>query len=252
MNVFLTPSRLIRLVTKSMIRIRLAWKILRGFEDTLIRSTVKVSFSQNGEDLIAWRALNDMGIHRPSYMDIGAHHPFYLSNTALFNQLGMRGVNIEPDPELFIHFPQSRPNDINLNIGLAEKSGILTYYQMSDASLNTFCLQEAERMESQEGITIISRLQIPVENPASVLSNHHFSPDFISMDTEGHDLLILQNWDFEKHRPAVLCVETLSFSTTGEGEKNREISDFLVTQGYKVYADTYINTLYVDRLRGKK
>jgi hypothetical protein len=34
-----------------------------------------VSFAQNGEDLIVWHALHGLGITRPRYLDIGAHHP---------------------------------------------------------------------------------------------------------------------------------------------------------------------------------
>ena len=47
---------------------------------------LKNSYSQCGEDLIVEFILNGLKIKHPTYMDIGAHHPFYLSNTALFTQ----------------------------------------------------------------------------------------------------------------------------------------------------------------------
>ena len=48
----------------------------------------KKSYSQTGEDIIIKTALADLGISKPSYLDIGAHHPYYLNNTALFYKQG--------------------------------------------------------------------------------------------------------------------------------------------------------------------
>jgi len=42
------------------------------------------SYCQSGEDLILSLAFYSLGISRPTYLDIGAHHPEYLSNSALF------------------------------------------------------------------------------------------------------------------------------------------------------------------------
>ena len=42
------------------------------------------SYSQCGEDLLVDYIFKLRGIERPSYLDIGAHDPYYLSNTALF------------------------------------------------------------------------------------------------------------------------------------------------------------------------
>ena len=42
-----------------------------------------------------------------------------------------------------------------------------------------------------------------------------------------------------------MCIETISFSTTGNGVKNTALIDFVKAQGYMVYADTYINTIFV-------
>ena len=41
-------------------------------------------------------------------------------------------------------------------------------------------------------------------------------------------------------------METIVFSSTGKGEKRSEIDDLLLGRGYIRFADTYINTIYVD------
>lgn len=81
------------------------------------------------------------------------------------------------------------------------------------------------------------------------LAENHFlktnKPNFVSLDVEGMDLSILKSWDFEEFRPAVLCVETLTYSKNNDERKISEIIDFLKAKRYKVYADTYINTIFV-------
>ena len=246
MGVFL--SRLGRIFAKAKLRLAVARRVLFKFEDTISRSQFKLSFAQSGEDLIVWFLFDQMDIRRPTYLDIGAHHPELLSNTALFYLLGSRGINIEPNPSLFLEFAKRRPKDVNLNLGLAETPGSMTFYRMHDPSLSTFSQVEAERIQFEEGIKIKDTLKIQVENINSILESYNFCPDFVSIDTEGMDLVILKSLDFRKCRPLVICVETVSFSTTrGQGKKNAEILQFLALQGYGVYSDTYINTIFVDK-----
>lgn len=222
---------------------------MRHFEDIVPRSTIRVSFSQGGEDLLAWGMLDGLGLRRPRYLDIGAHDPARLSNTALFYALGGSGINIEADPVSFQNFPRARPRDINLNVGIGPVGGELPFFQMSDSTLNTFDEAEARRMVREEGVTILCQTTVPVRPINDVLAEHNFVPDFFNLDTEGLDLPILQSYDFERRRPAVICVETITFSAHGTGEKRPAIAALLVAHGYRPFADTYVNTLFVDQRR---
>lgn len=57
-----------------------------------------------------------MGIKKPSYIDIGAHHPYEISNTAIFYMNGCRGVNVEANPNLIDEFYKERPDDIKQGV----------------------------------------------------------------------------------------------------------------------------------------
>jgi FkbM family methyltransferase len=210
----------------------------------------KISFSQCGEDLIVDFIFSSMGLTNITYMDIGAHHPFYLSNTALFYKRGNRGINIEPDPSLFSKFLSSRKDDINLNIGVATEASILDFYVMSSQAMNTFSLKDAESLVSDNKFFIKEIKKIMVSPIEDILRDHwpeQNFPDFLSLDVEGLDEEILHSIDFEKHKPIVICIETISFSNTGRGKKNDGIIDFLEDKGYMLYADTYINSIFVLR-----
>ena len=211
----------------------------------------KISFSQCGEDLIVKHIFNSLKIQKPSYIDIGAHDPFKLSNTALFYFHGSRGINIEPDPSLFSSFLQFRKEDINLNIGIGKKPGTYNLYLMSHSAHNTFSKKEAQRLVSQENFNIISVKKIKVKTIGAIIKKYHKNifPDFLSLDAEGVDEIIIKSIDFTKNYPLVICLETISYSNKGKGKKNRSIIRYLQQKGYIAYADTNINTIFVKKNR---
>jgi FkbM family methyltransferase len=206
------------------------------------------SYSQSGEDLIVSFIFNAIGVSMPSYIDIGAHHPYRFSNTAIFYERGCTGINIEPDPELFKEFKKERSRDINLNIGVGDTEGNLNFYKLSTSALNTFVKEEAERLCDKFGYSIKEVLNIPVRNLDSVLNefNKGVFPDFLTIDVEGGDELILKGIS-DKNGPTVICAETISFEEDGSGVKNTELISLLESKGYMLYADTYINSIFVKR-----
>jgi len=226
--------------------------ILHRLADKLSRRAVaegRKSFSQCGEDLIVRYIFDSLRIAAPSYLDIGAHHPHYLNNTYLFYAAGGRGVNIEPDPELFAGFAAKRPRDLNLNIGVGAVEDRLQFFVMSVRTLNTFSSDEAHQLEQGGKVRIERVLKIPVRSVNAVLAEHfgEAAPDFVSIDVEGLDLEILRSWDFARWRPKVFCVETITYSDQRTGIKIPEIAELLHDRGYFSFADTYVNTIFADR-----
>ncbi len=224
------------------------YKLLKQFfPDYLFR---KISYSQCGEDLITKVIFdNVLKIRQPSYLDIGAFHPFRFSNTYLFYKFGSRGINVEPNPDSLNIFKKYRPRDINLNIGIGTKSGVLEYHKMESNELNTFSFSEAQRMKSMEGIPIIDTLQIDVKTIEEVLKESGFErfPDFLSIDIEGNDLDILRTIDYRKSSPKVICVETIQFSKNSNARKKLDIITFLEGEDYYHYSDTMINSIFVKK-----
>lgn len=207
------------------------------------------SYSQCGEDLIVRFVFDSLRIPAPSYLDIGAHHPYRLNNTYIFYAAGSRGVNIEPDPALLAGFTETRPRDANLNIGIGEHEGVLKFFVMSVNTLNTFSAEEAQALEQGGKVRIEQIREVQVRTVNSVLAEQFLqdAPDFVSIDVEGGDLQILRSFDFSRWRPKVFCVETITYSDRRDGRKIPEIAALLQDQGYFAFADTYVNTIFVDR-----
>lgn len=207
----------------------------------------KETYSQTGEDLIIDYIFCARGFDKPTYIDIGAHHPWHINNTALFYKKGCRGINIEPDPTLIKAFYKSRVKDINLNIGISDKNTYLDLYIFNVPTLNTFSEKEAFIIEEKHKIKIKNKIKVKTYALQTLLKEFYNSksPDFYTIDTEGFDFAIIKQINFIDEPPKVICVETISYSTMGDGKKNTQLIDFLLNNGYMIYADTYINTIFV-------
>lgn len=207
------------------------------------------SYSQSGEDLIVQFIFDAIGIKRPSYIDIGAHHPFYLNNTAIFYELGSHGVNVEPDPALFLSFERHRKRDINLNCGVSGVAQTRDFYVMSVPTTNTFSKQEADRLVAESNLSIVKTIPVELKPVPTIIAEYcnNVFPDFLNLDIEGLDEEVIASIDFKSSIPTVICLETISYSETGRGEKNEKVISLLKERGYMVYADTFINTIFVLR-----
>ena len=213
----------------------------------------KISYSQSGEDLVADFILTNLRINNPNYLDIGAHHPTYLSNTYLFYKKGSVGVCIEPDPELYAKIKKKRKNDLCINAGVGiNLASEADFYIMSTRTLNTFSKTEAERCQSYGRQTIEKVVKIPLITISSILDNFTDKRlNFVSLDVEGLDYDIIKAFDFDKQRPEVICIETITYTEDNSEEKEYQIIEYMLEQNYMVYADTYINTIFVDKQKWK-
>ena len=221
---------------------------------TLFPQKGKMSFSQTGEDLLVDFLIKILKIPKFTYLDIGAHHPVFLNNTYLFYTQGFRGVCVEPDPVLFEIFKKNRKGDQVLNFGVGSASQKeADFYLLSTASLNTFSKKDADRYVSHGKQKIEKILKIPFIGINDLIKEYFQAcPTFISLDVEGLDFDILRSFDFQKHRPTIFCLETLTYTEDHSERKLVEIIEYMHKNNYMTWADTYINTIFVDTEKWNK
>lgn len=231
--------------------IKTAQKVVARLRNVFTRNYQK-SYAQSGEDLILVYLFRWLGITKPTYLDIGAHHPTWLSNTYLLYKAGGTGVCVEPDPDCCVVIRKHRKRDICLNIGVgAGRAKSLKLYVMTARTLNTFSQEEAERCQNTKnyGDQRIERVvDVPVRSINELIREHFLDGvNLVSLDVEGLDFDILREFDFAACQPEVFCVETLRFQADGSLKKNDDLVRFMQKQGYAVYADTYMNTIFVSQ-----
>jgi len=190
-----------------------------------------------------------------TYLDLGANHPICLSNTCKLSYRGGVGVLVEPNIELCKVIKKFRKKDICLNagVGISETETMKDYYVMSSDVLNTFSKEEAEKVASYGTVSIRKVMPVPLFTLNQILSKYfpNQAPTVVSLDIEGLELEILQSADLETYRPMIFCIETLEYNEKEPGKKNETLIAYMQSKGYFVYADTYINTIFVDAMRFK-
>ena len=211
---------------------------------------VKESFSQTGEDLIVRFILEyQLGITDIYYLDIGAYQPYFLSNTALFNEIGYSGVCIEPNPELCGDLENHRPNCQVVNVGVGSVSSESDFYVLQPGTLSTFSEIDARKYELIPNVKIKEKIRIPILTVNQIIKEKcNQTPNFVSIDVEGLDLEIVKSFDFGKYRPAVFCIETLEYTSNKDPKKSDQLIEYMLSKNYFIYADTFINTIFVDKV----
>jgi FkbM family methyltransferase len=207
----------------------------------------KYSYSQLGEDLILDFFLKEKT--SGFYIDVGAYHPINLSNTYKFYKRGWSGVNIEPNYTKFNLFEKQRTRDINLNIGIGSDKEKAQFFVFDADTLSTFSKESAEGYE-KIGHKILEVRNIDLVPLKTVIDKYSKGReiDFLSIDTEGYELEVLNTNDWGLFRPKLIILETVEYSKNILGKKLNDIHDvFMDSIGYMKVADTYINTIYIDK-----
>jgi FkbM family methyltransferase len=214
----------------------------------------QAAYSQFGEDLIIFHLFRTLSIQRPNYLDIGANHPKFISNTYFLYQRGSRGVLVEPNPRLSRRLRRIRPRDTVLEVGIGQvaqtHADFYVFPKYADG-LSTFSKEDADHwqtvgMQGQGRIAVEKVIRVPLVPVNEVISANFGGrgPNLLSLDIEGMDLQILHTLDFGRFAPDVLCVETLAYDAQQRGYKRTDIPEFVRAQGYVVYADTWVNTIF--------
>lgn len=195
-----------------------------------------VTYAQHGEDIVLLNIFRQLAIPCPCYLDIGAHHPFHISNTALFHELGSRGVNVEANPNLIEAFLDLRPGDITLNVAVGIAAGETDFYFIDDYSgRNTCDLATAQDfVANNPSFAIQKQARIPVTTVANIYRDH-FAPrdiDLLSVDVEGMDREILESTFASGIYPKVIVSEIVSGADHNQANGIRSV---LESSGYFVY-----------------
>lgn len=200
-----------------------------------------VSYSQNAEDVLLWRALGHVA--DGFYIDVGASDPVEHSVTKAFYERGWRGISIEPLPSFQEQFQQQRPRDINLAIAAGAENGELTLYDVPDVRGWASPDQSVAEMHRAEGHGI-AELKVPVRTLSSVCEEHvRGEIHFLKIDVEGFEADVLRGMDFARWRPWVLVIEA---TLPNSRETNHDSWEHMVTgQRYRFAWFDGLNRWYV-------
>ncbi|GHV16440.1 hypothetical protein AGMMS49938_16440 [Fibrobacterales bacterium] len=188
----------------------------------------KIRFSaQCAQDIIAY--LFFKGKNRGFYIEIGANDGYTGSTTFWAEQLGWNGICVEPERKIFKELKMNRLCN-------------LYNFAISDENRNGVEFINFPKRTSRSGISeTMSKKQIDEARSYSYMSTITVDTltfndmmkdfpdirhvDFLSIDTEGHEMNVIQSIDFDKYSFGLISIET--------GESS-DVSKFVEKQGYKI------------------
>lgn len=188
-------------------------RVLRRIKDEVFNGYARISYSQEGEDLILWRLID--GRATGTYVDVGACHPSRFSNTRLLYEAGWRGVNIDANPDFKELFNRARPGDKNIVCGVGETEEILPFFQFDDPAVNTFDAELARFRWESQGFRQTNIVQMPIRRLSAILNEvvpMQRGIDVLTIDVEGRDMEVLRSNDWNNFRPQIVLVEDLAIA----------------------------------------
>lgn len=162
-----------------------------------------ISYAQNFEDVMLWRALGH--IEHGFYIDLGAWSPVHDSVTAAFYEAGWSGINVEPNPQLHAELAAARPRDINLACAVTNQQGQTELWLGDNSGLG--CVQESDQAKT---LAPTQRLSVVCSTLNAIVAEHVPSTQsihFLKIDIEGMEAAVINSTDWQACRPWVVVVE---------------------------------------------
>jgi FkbM family methyltransferase len=202
-----------------------------------------VSYAQNCEDVVLWRALGSVSGGR--YVEVGANHPRDDSVTRAFYDRGWSGITIEPVPYFADLQRAERPRDHLVQAAISNSGpGEITLHVIAGTGLSTIVDAVSER-HAGAGIEHID-LVVPTMRLDDVLAESGWTGQeihFMLIDVEGAERDVLESVDLSRWRPWVLVVE--STAPTSTVTTHSEWEPELLARGYEYCLFDGISRFYV-------
>jgi FkbM family methyltransferase len=190
------------------------------------------SKSQLGQDVLA---LSVNGVHdKGFFVEFGATDGLSLSNTFLLEEkFGWHGILCEPAKVWHSDLKRNRSCSIDTRCVSSHSDLHLDFSEAPDAKYSTISAfrDQDSHVESREEASVY---QVRTVSLRDLLLTHNAPAkvNFLSIDTEGSEYLILEDFDFTEYKFDLICVEHNHTSNQAS------IYQLLTANGYKrIYSE---------------
>jgi FkbM family methyltransferase len=179
----------------------------------ILSGAIRFHSSQYGEDILLHKRFRKSN-KEYFYIDVGAHHPYHISNTAYLWSLGWNGVNVDASSAVIDEFEKSRPKDLNLFAGVVSEeafstSTTITFYSNKDIDNCATC---DFQLAGERGL--INSVDVPCLTLKKIVEKAHMRYSgcfgFLNIDIEGLDDQIIQDIDDWPQKPLIIMIEIYS------------------------------------------
>jgi len=186
------------------------------------------------------------------FVDIGAHDGVSFSNSKFFEELGWKGVCIEPNPQTFNELENNRNSSTQCimkaisnkkstenftsiqNVDNKNKDGI----NMLSGLTDKFDIKAKENINKLKNDPNYKVSEIKLETDLFSNLNPHKEIDYLSVDTEGNELEILKSINFDEYNIKTMTIENNTYNSN-------LILDYLTSKNYTYVARLRCDEMYV-------
>lgn len=222
--------------------------IIYSLVDIILDNNVRVPEinGKNCEDLLLICLIGQLHLEEVYYLEVGVCHPIMRNNTyLLYEQFSSqskksKGVLVEANPICWPLIEEYRPADKLVKAGIATSNESALNFYMFPHLLGHSTFSKKIADEKKAAGYEYEVLKIPVKSINDVISeNFDRSPDVLALDAEGMDFEILQCWDYKNFQFKIIVSEAM-------GEFDKSIDQVLQARGYKKYAQTVENIIWIN------
>jgi len=178
------------------------------------------------------------------FVDIGAHDGISLSNTKFLEEIGWDGVCIEPHPNVFKKLIENRKcNCVNCAVWNEDTTvnflSLSGYTEMLSGIYESYDSRHYQRIKNELSIYggQSELIKIDAKKFETIIDRKNI--DFLSIDTEGSELQILDQINFEEFNIQAICIENNFFE--------KKFTDFMNSKGYEFHNSVFIDFIYVKK-----
>ena len=180
---------------------------MQFLKETYYKKYSKRSYSFNSVDLIIDYLLKY--IKNGIYVDVGCNHPIKYNNTYILHKRGWSGINIDLDESAIKLFKKYRKNDYNIVALVSNDEEIKKTYIYHDRSAINTVEKDLVDVRENKPKKIIEKKSITLNK---IIENSPFNNkkiNLLTIDVEGHEFSVLENFEFSKYKIDVVVIELL-------------------------------------------
>ncbi|HEY9111275.1 MAG TPA: FkbM family methyltransferase [Rhodanobacteraceae bacterium] len=170
-----------------------------------------VTYAQNSEDVLLWRALKH--VEKGFYIDVGAQDPINDSVTKAFYERGWHGINIEPVERWYQRLTLDRPHDVNLRVAVSNSPGTMKLFEVEESGLST-ADENLARRHAASGFVLREQI-VDCMTLDMICADHGVETvHFLKIDCEGAEKATLEGISLTDVRPWIVLLEATEPNST--------------------------------------
>ena len=199
-------------------------------------------YSQQGEDFFIYNFLINQPVKNGTFIELGAYNGLVYSNTKFFeDNLGFRGMLIEPIPKIYEDLQKNRPNCLTYNFAItSNQNKKFVDFIGTDPSSGIPDKMSKKSMEVWHSKDKKYKVKVTTLDKLITKSKIKYI-DFLSIDVEGGELEVLKsiNWKIPIY---LICIEL----DENDSMRCQECRNYLKLNGFELVNRLCINEFWVN------